>query len=358
STCRYPNQLAKIKVYPDIEWEVAFLITVGTGYSGNIRYSRRRMNGYHQNFGFRYLVDELNINATKTSNLGWSLKAKAAENSKEHEVSLEGIKKVMDTAVEAFNVTRKYLEMFNPDNNDGTPSLAQSRRVIDIDFEIDPPNIGFALGWKFDKASNDEIVPIYTGGLRADPLIGLTISVDLVPLVRFLGPVGRIVNWIIEFISKITKSELYITFEVSFPIKADLDLSYNKKDSFNNKGKQKMIVEPGVTFRAGSKSNEVVMISTVSKGGITEHEEVEKIKIEGNAATSFVFEKEWGYDLDVGKYYEESNVKFNGAKMTITVSELINNRRIDFKAFKQETFELIPPDSENVGLYTSGKIYI
>ncbi|QYS86903.1 hypothetical protein JJC03_02540 [Flavobacterium oreochromis] len=335
------------------------MITTGTGYSGNIRYSGRRMNGYHQNFGFRYLVDELNINATKTSNLGWSLKAKAAENSKEHEVSLEGIKKVMDTAVEAFNVTRKYLEMFNPDNNDGTPSLAQSRRVIDIDFEIDPPNIGFALGWKFDKASNDEIVPIYTGGLRADPLIGLTISVDLVPLVRLIPYVGSAVDWLIKVITRITRSDVYITFESSMAVSGDLSLSYNKIDGFKNKGKQIMKVTPQVTIKTGCKSKDIIVIPSVTRGGIKYPEqEVEKWQVQGSVATSFVFEKEWGYDLDVGKYYEESNVKFNGAKMTITVSELINNRRIDFKAFKQETFELIPPDSENVGLYTSGKIYI
>ncbi|OOB82512.1 hypothetical protein BZL53_09155 [Flavobacterium columnare] len=345
-------------MYPDIEREIAFLITIGTGYSGNIKYSRSRMNGYHKNFGFKYLHEELNINNTKTSNLGWSLKTKAAENGTEHEIGLEGIKKIIDTSIEAFNATRQYLEMFNPDNNDGTPSLAQSQQVIEIEFEIDPPNIGFALGWKFDKASNDEIVPIYTGGLRADPLIGLTISVDLVPLVRFLGPIGRIINWIITFISKITKSELYITFEVSLPIKADIDLSYNKIDGFKNKEKQKMKIEPEVTFRAGSKSNEVVMIPTVKRGGIIETEEVEKRKFEGNTATSFSFKKEWGYDFNVSKYYEQSEIRFNGAKMTIIASELINNRRIDFKPYKQETFELIAPDSASNPFYTSEKIYI
>ncbi|HEX8576780.1 MAG TPA: hypothetical protein VF677_10855 [Flavobacterium sp.] len=358
STCRYPNQIAKIKVYPDIEWEIAFMITIGTGYSGKIKYSRERMNGYHQNYGFRYLKDELQIEGTQTNNLGWALKAKAVENGKEHEIGIESIKKVVDTAVGAFNTTRQYLEMFNPENNDGTPSLAQSQRVIEIDFAIDPPNIGFALGWKFDKASNDEIVPIYTGGLRADPLIGLTIAVDLVPLIKFLGPVGRIINWIIRFIQWMSRSQLYITFEVALPVKADLSISYNKVDGFKNKGKQKIWIEPGVTFRAGCKSNEVVMISTVTRGGITETTEVEKWKVEGNVATSFNFEKEWGYDLNANKYYEQSNVRFNGAKMTIIISNLISNRRIDFKPYKQETFELIAPDSPTDPLYTSGKIYI
>jgi len=356
STCRYPNQIAKIQVFPDIEWEVAFMVTVGKGYSGKIKYSRERLNGYHQNYNFRYLKSELNIEGTQTSNLGWVLKAKAVENGKEHEIGIESIKKVIDTAVGAFNMTRQYLEVFNPSHSDGTPSLAQSRRVIEVDFAIDPPNVGFALGWKFGKSSTNEIVPIYTGGLKADPLIGLTIAVDLVPLIKFLGPIGRVISWIIQFIEWLSKSDLYITFEVSLPVKADLSLSYNRVDGFSNRGKQKMWVEPGVTLRAGCKSNEVVFIPTTTRNGVTETTEVEKWKVEGNVATSLTFEKEWGFDKGAGKYYEKSTVNFKGAKMTIVVSELISNRRIDFKPTHQQVFTIIEEPKDPI--YDSGKIYI
>ncbi|WP_415324827.1 hypothetical protein [Chryseobacterium sp. MMS23-Vi53] len=356
STCRYPNQIAKIKVYPDIEWEVAFMITVGTGYSGKLKYRRERLNGYHQNYNFRYLTRELNIDATRSSNLGWTLKAKAVENGKEHEIGIESIKKVIDTGVAAFNMTQQYLEIFNPRNSDGTSSLAQSRRVIEIDFAIDPPNVGFALGWKFGKASNNEIVPIYTGGLRADPLIGLTVSVDLVPLIKFLGPIGRVISWIVQFIEWLSKSDLYITFEIAFPVKADLSLSYNRVDGFKNKDKQKVWLEPGVTLRAGCKSNEVVFIPTTTAAGVTETTEVEKWKVEGNVATSLTFEKEWGFDLNQGKYYEKSSVNFKGAKMTIVISELISRRQINFKPTHQQVFTIIEEPKDPI--YDSGKIYI
>lgn len=359
STCRYPNQIAQIKVYPDMEWEVAFLVTIGRGYTGKLKYSRERLNQYHQNFSFRYLRSDLQIEGAQTANLGWVLKAKAVENGKEHEVGIESVKKVVDTAVYAFNATRQTLEIFDPANSDGTPSLAQSRRVIDIDFAIDPPNIGFALGWKFGKASNNEIVPIYTGGLRADPLIGITVVVDLVPLVKFIPYVGTILSWLIRFVERITKSKLYITFEITVPVKADLSLSYNKVDGFTDRSKQKMWIEPGVVLRAGCKSNEVVFIPTATRAdGTIETTETEKWKIEGNAAASYTFEKEWGYDKQVDKYYEQSTVKFNGAKITIVVSELVSKRRIDFKPYKQETFEVVPPDKPDQPTYSSGKVYI
>ncbi|MFK7003725.1 hypothetical protein BWK63_05820 [Flavobacterium covae] len=359
STCRYPNQIAKIKVYPDIEWEIAFLITIGTGYSGNIKYSRNRMNGYHKNFGFKYLHEELNINNTKTSNLGWSLKTKAAENGTEHEIGLEGIKKIIDTSIEAFNATRQYLEMFNPDNNDGTPSLAQSQQVIEIEFEIDPPNIGFALGWKFDKASNDEIVPIYTGGLRADPLIGLTISVDLVPLVRLLPYVGTAIDWLIKVITRITRSDIYITFEISTAVSGDLSFSYNKIDGFKNKEKQIMKVTPSVSIKTGCKSRDIIIIPSVTIGGINYPEqEVEKWKIEGNVASSFIFEKEWGYNKNKKMNYERSKVKFDGAKVTFIVNNIIDKRRVDYKIAYQENFILIPPSDDNAPIYDSNDVYI
>lgn len=365
STCRYPNQIAKFRVYPDIEWEIAFMITIGAGYSGKIKYHRDRLNRIHlgdennPGYGFRYIKDDLKIEGEKTENLGWTLKAKAIENGTEHEIGIESVKKVVDTAVYAFNITRQSLEVFDPSNSDGTPSLAVSRRIIEVDFAIDPPNVGFALSWKFGKASNDEIVPIYTGGLRADPLIGLTIVVDLVPLIKFIPYVGKILDWLIRFVEKLTKSKIYITFEISVPIKADLSLSYNRIDGFANRGKQKMWFEPTVTLRAGCKSNEVVFIPTATRAdGTVETTETEKWKVEGNAAASYTFEKEWGYDLTVNKYYEQSSVKFNGAKITIIVSELISKRRIDFKPYKQETFEVVPPDKPDEPTYSSGKIYI
>ena len=62
--------------------------------------------------------------------------------------------------------------------------------------------------------------------------------------------------------------------------------------------------------------------------------------------------------MTVNKYYEQSSVKFNGAKITIIVSELISKRRIDFKPYKQETFEVVPPDKTDEPTYSSGKIYI
>lgn len=124
STCRYPNQIAKIKVYPDIEWEIAFMITIGVGYSGKIKYKRERMNGIHQGYGFKYLKDELQIDNTESSNLGSSIMGKCAVNGKEHSLGFEGIKRTVNLLVSTFNASVEVLEVLNPDGTNQADSAA------------------------------------------------------------------------------------------------------------------------------------------------------------------------------------------------------------------------------------------
>ncbi|WP_316798440.1 hypothetical protein [Pedobacter frigidisoli] len=350
STCRYPNQLVKVRVFPDVEWEIAFMVTVGRGYSGKIRYERERMEGHHRGYDFKYLKDDLHVEATQTSNLGWSLKGKCVENGNEHTLGLENVKKTIDTAVYAFDMVHEGLQVLNPQGGVGQ-SAAVSKRVIEIDFAIDPPNLGFALGWKFGAASTKSIVPIYTGGLRADPLIGLTISVDLVPLIGKIPYVGAIVRAIISVIEYLSDSDIYITFEVAQAVKVNLSLSYNKIDGFRNKGQQKVEYEVAITIKAGCKSNDVIMIPTVTRGGVTETTEMEKWKVEGAASTTFTFTEEVGYNLNTGKQYKESSVVWNPASITITCYELLLSK-VTYNPSYSNKMKLF----DDKTLYKSGKI--
>ncbi|AND63132.1 hypothetical protein AX766_01185 [Flavobacterium covae] len=355
STCRYPNQIAKIKVYPDIEWEIAFLITIGTGYSGNIKYSRNRMNGYHKNFGFKYLKDDLQIGITKSSNIGWSIMGKSVINEEEYSLGFEGIQKSVDLLVSTFNISKEILEILNPEGTNPNESSAISKKVIKIDFAIDPPNIGFALSKKFGEASNKKIVPIYKGGFRADPFIGITISVDLVQVLGNTNLITKIILWIIEKIQYLTKSEIYITFETGLAVKFDFKLSYNRIDRFFDKNKnteQEIIIEVPISIKAGCKSEDVVIIPAVTKNNKTypEHEE-EKWKVEGDLSTTFTFTKSYGYDED--KQYEKSKGVWNSAEITISCYELVTSK-ITGSSVKSDKFKLFDEKT----LFDNPKTYI
>lgn len=355
STCRYPNQIAKIKVYPDIEWEIAFMITIGTGYSGKIKYERQRMNGIHRGYDFKYLKDDLQIKSTQSSNLGWSIMGKAVENGNEHSLGFEGIKRTVDTLVTTFNSSREILEVLSPDGTNPADSAAVSKKIIDIDFSIDPPNIGFALSKKFGEATTKQIVPIYKGGFKADPFIGITISVDLVPVIGKAGLIGKIIQWIIDTIAYLTESEIYITFEAGLAVKFDFTLSYNKIDGLDGKkeSEQLVTVEVPISVKAGCKSNDVVTVAAVTRGGINYPEQkLEKWKVEGQLSTTFTFTKTYGYDKDMGKQYEKSKGVWNPAEITITCYEIITSK-ITGQPKKSDKFKLF----EEKTLFNNPKTY-
>jgi len=360
STCRYPNQIAKIKVYPDIEWEIAFLITIGAGYSGKIKYERQRMNGIHRGYKFKYLKDDLQIENTQSSNLGWSIMGKCAVNGKEHSLGFEGIKRTVDVLVTTFNDSRTVLQVLSPDGTNPADSAAVSKKIIEIDFSIDPPNIGFALSKKFGEASTKQIVPVYKGGFKADPFIGITISVDLVPIfakfTRGLYGVGYVIEFIISAIKWLTDSEIYVTFEAGLAVKFDFTLSYNKIDGLDGKkeSEQLVTVEVPISVKAGCKSNDVVTIAAVTRGGRNFPEQkLEKWKVEGQLSTTFTFTKTYGYDKDVGKQYEQSKGVWKPAEITITCYE-ITTSKITGQPKKSDKFPLFKEKT----LFDNPKTYI
>ena len=69
-------------------------------------------------------------------------------------------------------------------------------------------------------------------------------------------------------------------------------------------------------------------------------------------ATSFSFIEETGYDLN--KQYKESSVIWNGAKLTITVDELISKKKLDYEKGDSKTFTLF----DKKDIYKSGKTYL
>lgn len=258
------------------------------------------------------------------------------------------------------NDTQNLLNRLNPEGTNPAESAAVQKKIIDIDFALDPPNIGFALSKKFGEASTKEIVPIYKGAFKADPFFGITISVDLVPIfakfTRGLYGVGYVIEFIIEAIKWLTDSEIYITFEAGAAVKFDFSLSYNRIDGLDDGNEPEQIVtfEVPITVKAGCKSNDVILIPTVTRGGITETTAVEKWKIEGKVSTTFTFTKTYGYDK--GRRYEKSNGIWNPAQITVTCYE-ITTSKITGQAKKSDSFKLFDEKTlfDNPKNYTDEK---
>ena len=99
------------------------------------------------------------------------------------------------------------------------------------------------------------MAPIYSGGLKLDPLIGVSIGVDLVPVFGEMGPIGAAVKWIVDVVEYLFEVDIYIVFELFLAVKGEASLSYNKVDGFGKSLSQKVDAEVGVALKAGASSN-------------------------------------------------------------------------------------------------------
>ena len=361
NSCRYYYDKTKptliVNVFPDIEWEIAFILTVGNSYSGKLNYKRDPLNGYHQGYGFNYLKEELTFTGSKTGALAYGINGKYIVNGKEQEssIALKKIKSSVEKATVAYNTVSEYLEIFNP-KKATAPSAAVTKGVLDVEFNIEPPSIALALGWKYGHGKNNkELIPIYKGGLKLDPLIGMSIGVDIVPLFGKFSPAGKAVEFIIDSLSYLMDVKVYIIFECFVAVKTELSLSYNKVDGFDKEAGQKAEIEAGIALKAGVNSNDTVFIATTTSGATISTVEVEKWKAEGRVSTSFSFIEEVKYDRSNGKQYRESSVAFNGAKLTLTFYELISKKKVDYDNGTTRTFQIMDKDDS---IFKSGKSYL
>lgn len=337
STCRYTNQIAIIRLFPNIEWEIAFLVTLLPGFTRKLRYKRQKVNAIHRDYDFTYIQKDLSIETKAEGELGWSIQAKCIIDGIENSVNFKKIEQNIDAVINTYNSSKKILDQLNPNGINFSNSPAVQKRVIEIDFAIDPPNIGFALSQKFDKARNGRLVPCYKGAFRADPLIGITVSVDLVPLIGKIPYIGTIIDWILKILSHLTKSDIYITVSIGMAVSCDLSLIFNEIDGYSNE--QEWRADVPLTLAAGAKSNDVVLIPTVTTGSTIVNIDQEKWKVEGAVSTSLTFTKVYGYDQTIKRQYESSKGVWNPAKLTITCYELISSKTT-VKANQKEEFTI------------------
>ena len=358
STCRYQTILI-FDVYPDIEWEVAFLITVGAGYKEKMTFKRDDLRGFHKGFGFKMIKDEIKEDVISKGGLSYSLAVKYSINNKTHNNQFQfGFVHTIDSIIKSYTKVSGWLQLFNSNGNE-LDSVAYKKNITNkFEFNIDPPNIALALRWKYGVAKNNgQAVIIYTGAVALKPLIGVKISVDLITLLKnFSGVAREIIDWAIDFIAWLTKADLYIMFDTSIALNAEINLSYNKIDGFDPETKQKVELELGCALRAGIKSKAVIFVAVTkpSRTGESQMAETEQWKAEGIVQTSVKFTKEYGYDAEKGSYHI-TEIIWLGAEMIITVIYLTANKRGIVTPQEQGKNKFNIRDSELI--YNSKKIF-
>ena len=245
TTCRYPNQIAKIRVFPDMKWVINFNYNIATP----LYYKATTPLVEHYS-GF-------NEGKIKTSNNNKrkEILDKKISNGLQHYV---GRKTTFGLYVECEvsgedNVIKlgdefgeKYREMCAPlfylvdklDNTLGISDAEEENRkllnspstkkgllgrlsALPMSFELNPPSLGCGLGIEYATSKSGNITYELDLRLKAEPIIGAKVTLDILALGSDLKPWGAIIDaldiasWLINFCSG-GNIELDYTVEVRF----------------------------------------------------------------------------------------------------------------------------------------------
>lgn len=350
-TCRHQNY-PNFTILPDIEWEVAFIITTMPGF--RVKAENTTVTRLKQGLGdyqFKGIKAEQTGKLIEKGGVGYSLIIKYSINNGAfyEQFSFDFVRNI-EKIIDTYNAIASFSEIFRGDEESLT-SAAISKSVINkMTFDIEPPSVVFLLKWKYDYAKkNKQPVVNFTGAAGFKPLIGLKIGVDLVANAdKFGGLVGAIITWGAKFVKKLTKLDLYIIVETGVALSFDIGLSYNEIDGFAPNTKQKIVVDLTFSIKSGIKKKEVIFIPNIKQmeGNVipTNETEQETFKVEGAATTGIRYTEEHGFDKGKGSY-KSTEVRWLGAEMTITVVTLAHNRRTNGPPNEQfkEKFIILSP---------------
>lgn len=330
STCRYPNQIAKIHVYPDIEWELAALIAVPLWKKTTFKFqsSRTTREGFrdlHRNFGFRHIRRELSVEAETESAVGADFTLKASTSGKDYEAGFK-IEKSIKKAINVFNAVYEQTEVFDGTAEDITISAAYKKGVLSaFEFNLDPPNVALALKWKHEVAKDEVRLGWRMEGVIAlKPFVAFGITVDLVQIVGKFGWVGKAVEFIIWALEQTIKDlDIYFNFKLNAEIAGDLSFGYHSIDGWDKNAKRSSTFTVNATIEAGVKYENVTLIAEIVSIGTDE--KIEGVDIQASLGAGVEYKEEW--DCDEKGAFKNVTVTFTGCTASFHIYAVITKRK-------------------------------
>ncbi|MCC9033511.1 hypothetical protein NAL32_21840 [Chryseobacterium sp. Ch-15] len=245
TTCRYLNQIAQIRAYPDMKWVINFNYNIETP----LYYKATTPLVEHYSS-----FNEGKIN-TSNNNKRKEILDKKISNGLQHYVGRKTtfglyVECEVSGEDEVFKLGNefgeKYREMCAPlfflveslDNTLGISDAEEENRrllnapstkkgllgrlsALPMSFELNPPSLGLGVGIGYSTSQNGNITYEVDARIKADPIIGAKVTLDILALGSKLKPWGAIVDaldiasWLINFCSA-GKIEIDYKVEVRF----------------------------------------------------------------------------------------------------------------------------------------------
>lgn len=346
-TCVQPVGLLDIDVYPNVERELAFILTMFKTKNWEINVKKNKgkegysigrnesVTEYNGEKGLRLVDRELEILHQDKGGLGFGFQAKVKVDETTSSIELGRTKSQIKELISFFNKVELFIKELDGRGKEGSSLAFKGGCYPKATFDIEPPNVALALRMTNRKVEkSNKVVTEYSGGLALKPIVGLKVGVDILTLVQYMGFQGKVVSWLVEVLTQGANVEIYFIIEVGFQAKAEFNLAYNEIEGLKA-GTQKFELEGLITGKAGIKSKTKEIVTIIKPDGSTDKAEVEKWKAEGGAAGGLIYTYE--VKGDSKGLYSRHKLEFTGIKATLVVYVMTQQRKFNEYAKKEFT---------------------
>ena len=356
-TCGQPSGVININVYPNVEREIAFVLTLLKSYSreNNNKVSQQEsLIEYNKEKSLKLVRDIKETLIQTKGGFGVSLQAKVKVDNTESSIELAKTRGQIKKLIDFHYTVTEILSQFDGSKASGTPDKYTLRKGIKWTFDIEPPNVALALRMTNKKIQNtNEVVRQFIGGLALKPIVKFKFGVDILSLLQYFGVGGKIADWIKNVVERKFSFTLYLIIEASLEAKTELTLNYNRIEGFAP-GKRKLEVETALAVKGGAKSvgkDNFVTVVVPEADGKLQKVQVEKWKAEVTATAGIMYTYE--IHADQKGQYSQHKLEFSGLKATIIVYSIRQGMQYN-ESLKKE-FSIIPKPQDP--WYKSDKEY-
>ncbi|SDD17946.1 hypothetical protein [Niabella drilacis] len=229
TTCRYPNQVARIRVFPDIQWEIALTYN----YNAPLGFNSGNLSTYDVEAARKKYTEisqqEYDL-ATEQSALGkfklglFNPKINDKDVVKIEAELAERLRKICSI----FYKLKKMANVVAYGTESGCDALR--RKKVPFTFEIDAPSTGLKIAWGMQPslvAGKTHKVGMQ-GSLDwfASPLIGAALTIKLHQLIGYIPhPLAKVIDGVISGINSIKGEHLNLKFEVNLVFEGKLNIN-------------------------------------------------------------------------------------------------------------------------------------
>ncbi len=239
SSCRYPNQVARIRVFPEISWTFHLNYGMKNPFYYRDTWVEMRQHRVEDAFNKGQSGDMDGYDGTLENSFKLALECNwnRTEKAKLDQKIAKNLKLFVGSFIKMKNFVRKVTGDDKEKSTAGlSTNLLERVKRTPLSIEIVSPQLGIAAGWEFEhgmKEKNENHIVASTINLKikASPLVGAQATIDLIAWGKKLHPAAQAVITALDLLTYAANAEVRfdLIFYGKLMIEGDVELSSLKK---------------------------------------------------------------------------------------------------------------------------------